>query len=355
MIRLGVLSTAKIGAEIVLPAIQQSRHLRVTAIASRDGAKAAKLAKTLNAPLSFGSYEELLACDEVDAVYIPLPTSHHVEWTLKAAAAGKHVLCEKPIAIKANDIKKIIKARDKHQVVISEAFMVTYHPQWLKVRELINKGRIGDLRHVQGSFSYFNVDKNNLRNRPELGGGVLPDIGVYPTVVTRFVTGMEPTRVQASVEFDPVFKTDRYASIKADFEDFELSFYVSTQMALRQNMVFHGTKGFIELNAPFNSNIYEGSELRVYNVNHSECQTYNFANINQYTHQADAFAQAVQQALKKTKKNTHGEPAKRAKKASGKNSNGQEIFSLEDSILNQQVIDAVYASGKSKGSWKKVV
>ena len=341
MIRLGVLSTAKIGVTLVLPAIQQSQDIRVTAVASRGAKKAAKLAKALNAPLSFGSYEELLASDEVDAVYIPLPTSHHVEWTLKAAAAGKHVLCEKPIAIKANEIKKIIQARDKNQVVITEAFMVTYHPQWLKVRELINKGRIGELRHVQGAFSYYNVDKNNMRNRPELGGGVLPDIGVYPTVVTRFVSGQEPTRVQATVEFDKKFKTDCYASIKADFKEFELSFYISTQMALRQNMVFHGTKGFIEINAPFNSNIYEGSEVRLNNAIHSECRTYNFANINQYTLQADAFAKAIKHA----KKN----------KSSGKKGAAEDVFSLEDSMHNQRVIDAVYTSGKNKGNWRNIV
>lgn len=340
MIRLGVLSTAKIGVEIVLPAIQRSNQLRITAIASRDAKKAAKLAKTLNAPLSFGSYEDLLASDEVDAVYIPLPTSHHVEWAVKAAEAGKHVLCEKPIAIDAKDIKKIIKARDKHQVVVTEAFMVTYHPQWLKVAELIKKGRIGELRHVQGAFSYYNVDKNNMRNRVELGGGALPDIGVYPTVVTRFITGKEPTRVQASVEFDPKFKTDRYASIKADFKDFELSFYVSTQMALRQNMVFHGTKGFIEINAPFNSNIYEGSEVRLNNANHSECQTTHFFNINQYTHQADAFGQAVKKVMKQKTKKTK--------------LTNIGVFSLEDSMLNQRMIDAVYASGKNKGNWQNV-
>ena len=342
MIRIGVLSTAKIGVTHVLPAIQQSAHARVAAVASRDPKKAAKLAKAISAPLSFGSYEELLACDEVDAVYIPLPTSHHVEWAVKAAAAGKHVLCEKPIAIKASDIKKVIKARDKHQVLISEAFMVTYHPQWLKVRDLVNKGKIGDIRHVQGSFSYFNVDETNMRNRPELGGGALPDIGVYPTIVTRFVTGTEPIRVQATVEFDPKFKTDRYASVKADFEHFELSFYVSTQMALRQNMVFHGSKGFIEINAPFNSNIYEGSEVRLHNANHSECQTFHFAAIDQYTLQVDAFAQAV----------------KRFSKAKGKKPKtkvGSDIFSLEDSVHNQRVIDAVYASGKNKGSWRNII
>lgn len=332
MLRFGVISTAKIGAQQVLPAIQQSKRARVTAVASRDSKKAAKLAKSLGAPLSFGSYEELLASDDIDAVYIPLPTSHHVEWTLKAAAAGKHVLCEKPISLKATDIKKLIKARDKHDVVVSEAFMVTYHPQWLKVKELIKGGKIGKLRHVQGAFAYYNTDANNMRNRPELGGGALPDIGVYPTVATRFVTDLEPKRVQANVTFDSTFKTDSYSSIKAEFDSFELSFYVSTQMALRQNMVFHGTKGFIEINAPFNSNIYEGSTVQLHNDDHSETKTFNFLNINQYTLQADAFAQAVKS--KKGKKNG--------------------VFSLEDSLLNQRMIDAVYASGKAGGTWKKL-
>jgi len=332
MIQFGVLSTANIGSKHVLPAIQQSQHARVTAVASRNNKRAAKLAKEIGAAHSFGSYEELLASDAIDAVYIPLPTSHHVEWTLKAAAAGKHVLCEKPIALKASEIKKLIKARDKHGVMISEAFMVTYHPQWLKVKELIKSGKIGELRHVQGAFAYYNTDENNMRNRPELGGGALPDIGVYPTVTTRFVTGLEPKRVQANVSFDKKFKTDSYSSIKADFTSFELSFYVSTQMALRQNMVFHGTKGFIEVNAPFNSNIYEGSKVHLHNNDHSEIKTYSFLNINQYTLQADAFAQSIK--------------SKKAKKGG--------IFSLEDSLLNQRMIDAVYASGKVGGGWKKV-
>ncbi len=338
MIRFGILSTAAIGVKHTLPAIQQSRYARVTAIASRDAKKAAKLAATLNAPLSFGTYEELLACEGIDAVYIPLPTSHHLEWAIKAATAGKHVLVEKPLALKAKDIQKLIKVRDKHNVVVSEAFMVTYHPQWLKVRELLDKGKIGELKHTQGAFSYYNVDKKNMRNRPELGGGALPDIGVYPTVVTRFVTGKEPVRVQASVDYDPNFETDRYASVKADFTDFELSFYISTQMALRQTMVFHGTKGFIEVNAPFNSNIYEGSVVQLHNADHSECQTFSFTHINQYTLQADAFAQAIMQTETVTGK-----------------SSAPTIFTLEDSVLNQQVIDAVYGSGKTDGKWKKVL
>jgi len=340
MIRMGILSTAKIGVQFVLPAIQQANHACISAIASRNGSRAAKLAKSLNVAQSYDNYDAILQSDDIDAVYIPLPTSQHVEWSLKAAAAGKHVLCEKPIALHSSDIKKLIKARDRYGVVLSEAFMVTYHPQWLKVRELIAKGRIGELRHVQGSFSYFNVDPENMRNRPELGGGVLPDIGVYPTVCTRYVTGLEPTQVQATVNIDENFKTDWYSSVKASFPGFELSFYVSTQMAQRQQMVFHGTKGFIEVNAPFNSNIYEGSEVRLHNVNHKEFQSFYFTNTNQYVHQIDAFAQEVKRSIKGTP------PAKQRK--------GPTVFTLEDSLHNQRVIDAIYASGQKQGAWKKL-
>ena len=322
MLRFGILSTALIGREHLIPAIQQASNASLTAIASRKLSSAKKLAAQTGAPLAFGSYEELLASDDIDAVYIPLPTSHHVEWSVKAANAGKHVLCEKPISLKASDIKKIIKARDKNKVVVSEAFMVTYHPQWHKVRELLKKDSIGKLKHVDGSFTYFNTDPKNMRNRPELGGGALPDIGVYPTVTTRFVTGLEPKRIQASVEFDPKMKTDRYSNICAEFPSFNMTFYLSTQMANRQTMVFHGDKGFIELTAPFNSNLYEGDEVRLHNQNHSETRVFRYTGINQYTLQIEAFAKAV----------------------AGKK---QEIFSLEDSALNQRVIDAIYKAGKS--------
>src|SRR5690606_36769863 len=215
----------------------------VAAIASRDAGRARQLADQWSAPYAFGSYEELLASSDVDGVYIPLPTSQHVEWTARAIEAGKHVLVEKPMALKAQDIAPLIALRDRHKVLVSEAFMVVHHPQWIRVRELIAQGAIGRLRHVQGAFSYFNVDPHNMRNQPDLGGGALPDIGVYPTVTTRFATGSEPQRVQASIERDATFGTDIYSSVRADFGSFELSFYLSTQMAARQIMVFHGDKG----------------------------------------------------------------------------------------------------------------
>lgn len=173
MFRWGVLSTAKIAREQLIPAIVEAEDSVLSAIASRDLSKAKKLAAHFGARHAFGSYEELLASDQVDGVYIPLPTSQHVEWTAKAIEAGKHVLVEKPLALDAKDIAPLIKLRNKKKVLVCEAFMVTYHPQWLKVRELVQSGAIGTLKHVQGAFTYFNVDPNNMRNRLELGGGAL--------------------------------------------------------------------------------------------------------------------------------------------------------------------------------------
>ena len=200
MFRWGVLSTAKIGREQLLPAIVEAENGVLSAIASRDLSKARALADRFGARHAFGSYEELLASSEIDGVYIPLPTSQHVEWTAKAIQAGKHVLVEKPLALDAKDILPLLKQRDAKKVLVCEAFMVIYHPQWIKVRDLIASGAIGRPRHVQGAFSYYNVDPSNMRNQLDLGGGALPDIGVYPTVSTRFSTGKEPLRVQATIE-----------------------------------------------------------------------------------------------------------------------------------------------------------
>lgn len=327
MLNFGIMSTAKIGREHLIPAIQQADGARLEGIASRDARRSRQLADHFNAPQSFDSYEAMLKSPDIDAVYIPLPTSQHVEWAHKAILAGKQVLVEKPLALKAVEINKLIKARDKAGVIVSEAFMVTYHPQWLKVRELLGKGTIGTLRHIDACFTYFNTDAGNMRNQVELGGGALPDIGVYPTVCARFATGLEPQSVSATVEFDPTFKTDRYANIQLQFDKVDMSFYVSTQMANRQTMVFHGDKGFIELSAPFNSNLYEGDEVKVHNAKHNDTRVYRFTGVNQYRLEVEAFCRA----------------------AAGKK---QAYFTLEESILNQKVIDAIYKSGKTGKSVK---
>lgn len=328
MFQWGVLSTASIGQEQLIPNIQDSENGVVAAIASRNLDRAKAVAAQFAIPRAYGSYEELLADPAIDGVYIPLPTSQHIEWSIKAIEAGKHVLCEKPIALQADEIAPVITARDKAGVLVSEAYMVTYKPQWLKVRELLRKGAIGRLRQVQGAFSYYNVDPGNMRNVKELGGGGLLDIGVYPTVSTRFATGCEPARVRATIKRDPEFGTDIYADVTADFGDFHLSFYCSTQMAARQFMVFHGDKGFIEITAPFNDYKYGMTEVIVNSASHEEAQTFRFLGVRQYRVEVEAFV-------------------RRAMGGDGT------VFTLEESVLNQKVIDAIFRAGEKDG-WEQV-
>ncbi|PWR00715.1 Gfo/Idh/MocA family protein [Leucothrix pacifica] len=322
MLRVGILSTAKIGREQLIPAGLAAEGVCIQGIASRSLAPAQALAEHFQIPQSFASYDELLASDNIDAVYIPLPTSQHIEWAIRAADAGKHVLVEKPLALKADDIQTVIDARDRNGVIITEAFMVHYHPQWAFVREQLATGRIGRLRNVQGVFSYYNRDPDNMRNQAELGGGGLPDIGVYPTVTTRIATGKEPHSVSANVEFDPVFNTDIYANVHAAFEGFDLNFYVSTTMAAKQAMRFHGDEGYIELSAPFNAGLYDISRVSVFNQSHTLEQEITFPNVNQYRLQWEALAQAV----------STGDASK--------------LFSLENSVRNQRLIDAAYRSSE---------
>lgn len=328
MLRWGILSTAKIGIEQVIPAILQSDNGVVAAIASRNESKAKSIAQRFAIPQAFGSYEELLSCDEVDAIYIALPCSMHAEWTIKAANAGKHVLCEKPISLKSEQIDPIIEARDRNGVLVSEAFMVTYHPQWHKVRSLLDDGAIGTLRRVDGIFTYNNREATNVRNILELGGGALHDIGVYPSVTTRFATRAEPERVSASIDRDETFGTDIYASAQVHFPGFELSLMVSTQLALRQEMTFHGDEGWISVAAPFNAGLYDADVITLHAGDHQKAQTFRFPGINQYRLQVEAFAQAIA-------------------------GNESEIFTLEDSKKNQKLIDAIYRAGES-GDWESV-
>ncbi|MEM8749085.1 MAG: Gfo/Idh/MocA family oxidoreductase [Pseudomonadota bacterium] len=331
MLRWGILSTAKIGITQMIPALQLADNGTITAIASRDLGRAQDVAQRFGIPNAFGSYDELLQSDEVDAVYIPLITSQHVEWSIKAADAGKHVLCEKPLALNAKDIQPVIDARDRNNVLINEAFMVAYHPQWYKARALIADGAIGTLKQVQGVFTYFNRDPSNMRNQVSQGGGGLPDIGVYPIVTTRLATGEEPLRVSASIERDPEFGTDIHASARIAFGSFELSMYVGTQMALRQHMVFHGDEGWIELTGPFNPLGYDSPLITLHNQKRGESQQFRYGEVNQYQLQAETFARAV----------------------SGSREDRDALFSLEDSVRNQKVIDATYRSAEAD-DWQDV-
>ena len=328
MIRWGILSTAKIAREHVIPAILEAKGATLTAIGSRDLNKAKDLAGHFGAPLSFGSYEDLLSSKDIDAVYIPTPTSSHIEWSIKSAKAGKHVLCEKPIALKSSELDELINIESKVNVLISEAFMVTYHPQWLMVKKLLNNDRIGTLRHVQGAFTYFNKDPLNMRNQLALGGGGLPDIGVYPIVTTRFSTQKEPHSVISTVKYDKKFKTDIFASAQVQFDNFDLSFYCSTQMSLRQHMSFHGENGRVEVHAPFNARVYGHASVTLHSQDNTKIEEFKFGEINQYKLQIEKFSEAIQTGLR------------------------EDIFSLRASKNNQKVIDAIYNSNKTKSTAK---
>src|SRR5215471_9666303 len=256
----GILGTARIGTRKVIPAMQRSAWIDVRAIASRSEAAARQAASKLCIPRAYDSYEALLADPEIEAVYNPLPNHLHVSWTLKAAAAGKHVLCEKPIALTAEEAEQLRSAAGK--VHIMEAFMVRFHPQWLLARELVRSGKIGELRAVQVFFSYYNDDPANIRNQAEIGGGALYDIGCYGIVSGRFLFEAEPRRAVALFDRDPSLRTDRTASALVDFgKGRQLSFTVSTQCVPYQRMQICGARGRIEIQIPFNAP--QGEQTRI--------------------------------------------------------------------------------------------
>lgn len=326
----GVLSTARIGWEKVIPGMQAAQHCDIRAIASRDLERGRALADKLGIPKAYGSYEELLADPEIEAVYNPLPNDQHVPLTLMAARAGKHVLCEKPMALTASEAAQLREVAEK--VHIMEAFMVRFHPQWLTVRDRVRSGSLGDLRAIQSHFSYFNRDAANIRNQPETGGGALYDIGCYPIVTARLLFGCEPVRAIALVERDPEFQTDRLVSGLVDFgQGRRLDFTVSTQSAPYQRVQVCGTSKRIEVQIPFNAPLGgstqiftdDGSQLDGSSI-HSET----IAACDQYGLQGDAFSRVVR-----------GEIAL--------------PYGVEDAIANMRVIDALFASEKT-GAWVAV-
>src|SRR5260221_5832935 len=249
----GVLGVAGIAVKKVIPAMQRGEWSEVTAIASRDSKRAQQAAKQLGIEKAYGSYEELLADPEIEAVYNPLPNHLHVPWSIKAAEAGKHVLCEKPVSLTVAEARTLLAVRERCRVKIGEAFMVKTHPQWLRTRELIRKRVIGELRAIAGVFSYFNRDPKNVRSVAEWGGGGMLDIGCYPITTSRFIFGEEPVSVLALIERDPDFKTDRLASAILEFPSGQAVFTCGTQLVAYQRMQFLGTTGRIEIEIPFNA------------------------------------------------------------------------------------------------------
>jgi predicted dehydrogenase len=305
--------------------MQTSAHCRIVAIASRDLARAEAAAKALGIPRAHGSYEALLQDPEIEAVYNPLPNHLHVPLSIAAAEAGKHVLCEKPIALSAEEARLLLAARDRTGKLIQEAFMVRCHPQWLRARELVRSGAIGTLRVVQGSFSYMNRDPANVRNQADIGGGGVYDIGCYPIVGSRFLFESEPLRVASQIEHDPHFATDRLTSALLQFPTGQALFFCSTQLVPYQRMQILGTDGRIEIEIPFNAPpdracrifVDDGSEL-----GDRSARIETFDVVNQYTLQGDLFADAVR--------------------------NGRALpFPLEDSVKNMRVLDAVFRAGRS--------
>jgi predicted dehydrogenase len=330
-IRWGVLSTAAIGLKKVIPAMQQGQLTTIAAIASRDLSKAKEAAAAHGIPKAYGSYEELLADPDIDAIYNPLPNHLHVPWTIKVAEAGKHVLCEKPISLTVAEAEKLLAVRNRTGVKIGEAFMVNSHPQWLRLRELLDEGRIGELRSVLGFFSYFNINPDNIRNKADIGGGALMDIGCYLVHASRFAFGAEPTRVVASIDRDPKMHTDRLTSAILDFAAGQSIFTCSTQLVPYQRIHFLGTKGRIELEIPVNAPpdrptrlfIDSGADLFGGGIT-----TETFPVCDQYTLQGDAFSKAV---LEDT----------------------EVPVPVEDAIRNMAVIESIFRSGDS-GQWEFV-
>ena len=328
-IRWGVLGVAKIATAKIIPAMQRGRSSVVTVIASRDPARAEAAARAFGVPKAYGSYEALLADPDVDAVYIPLPNHLHVPWTIRAAEAGKHVLCEKPIALSADEARQLPAVRERTGVQIQEAFMVRTHPQWVKARELVQAGRIGELRSMIGHFSYFNMDPANIRNVPEFGGGGLMDIGCYLVNTSRFIFDREPERVTCVVDRDPILKIDRTSSMVLDFGGGHLAGTCSTQMAPYQRVQICGAKGRIEIEIPFNAPPDRACRLFVdsgQDLFGGGIETIELPVCDQYTIQADLFSDAV----------LAGRPVP---------------LPIEDSILNMACIDALFRSAQS-GQWE---
>ena len=248
----GVLGVSGHFRSRILVPLSTSPTDRILAIASRNGDRARRAAEEMGIPLSFGSYEELLKNPEVEGVYIPLPNSSHLEWIEKAAAAGKHVLCEKPLTLSAADTAGAFETARKKGVRLMEAFMFPFHPQWIRIREILRSGEIGSPVSLEIRFAFDNRDENNIRNKPELGGGALRDIGCYGIAVTRFITGGRPEKLLSLIRRDSRFGTDILTSALMDYGDFHGSFTVSTQCWAGQSVVLSGTKGNIFVDIPFN-------------------------------------------------------------------------------------------------------
>ncbi len=327
----GVLSVAKIGVEQVIPAMQRGEVARIDAIASRDLSRAKAVAAKLGIPQAYGSYEALLADPMIEAIYNPLPNELHVEWTIRALKAGKHVLCEKPIALDAKEAQALVAARDSAGKLVAEAFMVRYHPQWRRAREIARSGALGEVRAIQTFFSYRLTDPANIRNKPP-GGGGLYDIGCYAINTARYIFAAEPIRVVAALDVDPAFGTDRLASALIEFPGGRhLTFSCATQLSALQRVTLVGEKGRLEVAIPFNAPKDRPTRITIdsgVDLVGGGARVEEFPICDQYTLQGDAFSRA---AL----------------------GDGALESPIEDAIANMRVIDAAFRSARSN-AWEQV-
>jgi predicted dehydrogenase len=325
--RWGILGVAKIALEKVMPAIQAGATGEVVAIASRSLVKAKAAADRLHIPRAYGSYEELLADADVEAIYIPLPNHLHVPWSIRALDAGKHVLCEKPIATSAAEAETLIAAAARTGRLVQEAAMVRTHPRWLGAREMVRSGRIGELRSITAFFSYFNESPTNVRHDPAMGGGGLLDIGFYPTTLARFMFEAEPVRVVGALEVDPRFGVDRLASAILEFARGHAIFTCSTQLVPHQSVDMFGTRGRIGMDTPWSMPHDRASRLLVEDIDRpGQLDEITFAACDQWGVQSDLFCEAI----------VAGKPAP---------------IPIEDAIANMRVIDALFRSARS-GHWE---
>jgi predicted dehydrogenase len=324
-----VLGVAKIATQKVIPAMQQARHCEVVAIASRDQSRAREAAGRLGIARAHGSYEALLEDSDIDAVYIPLPNHLHVPWTTRAAEAGKHVLCEKPIALTAAEARTLLHVRDRTGVRIQEAFMMRTHPQWERAKALADGGALGDVRAMSGFFSYDNDDPHNVRNVAAFGGGGLLDIGCYLVHTARFIFGAEPSRLAGTIDLDPRFDVDRLASMILDFDGRQAVGICGTRIQQYQRIQIVGTKGRLEVEIPFNAPPDRPCRMaldRTGALDGGGIEILELEVCNQFSSQAEAFAAAILE-------------------------DRPQPVPLEDAVANMACIDAI-ARSSATGEWE---
>ena len=318
-LRWGILGTSKFAREKIVPAMRQAAHAEFTAVASRDGAKAERFARETGINRTFASYEALLADPEIDVIYNPLANHLHVPLTIQALRSDKHVLCEKPISVTSAEAETLLEESRRHPTLkVMEAFMYRLHPQWQRTRELLRDGAIGEVRTVQSVFSYYNRDGSNIRNRADVGGGAMLDIGCYCVSLSRFIFEAEPLNARSSVEYDPEFGTDRKTSGILEFEKGTSTFTCATQIAPHQRVNIFGTDGRIEIEIPFNAPPDRPTRIWLQRKD-GKIEEIEFGVCDQYTIQADLFSLAVI-------------------------NNGPVPTPIEDAVANMKAIEAVMSA-----------